>query len=98
MKIFTTEIQCLLDGQDAPFTAIVDQRDHAAYEASDLFEDGRMVMRIRWLAWHALKRSGLTTAAWPEFHDKLCVQAQVISEPAEPDAEDEEGLDPSTEA
>ncbi len=97
MKIFTTEIECRLDGQDAHVTAVVDQRDHAAFEGSDLFENSGMVTKIRWLAWHALKRNGQTTAGWPEFNSKLCVQATVISGQDEPDAEDEEGLDPSAE-
>lgn len=100
MKMFNTKIDCLMEDGEV-LSAIADQRDYAAFEASDLYDadGGRPVQKIRWLAWNALRRAKLTTAAWPKFNTELCVQAQVQldEEEQEEPGGDEDSLDPSRE-
>lgn len=95
MKLFETKIECTMaDGGE--LLAIVDQRDVAAFEGSDLYDDegGRPTVRTRWLAWSALRRAKAVTASWKDFNTELCVQAWAVTEEEEEPADDE-SLDPS---
>ena len=78
------------DGKE--HSVVVDQRDFAAWEAQDLPD--RDHTRMRFLAWSAMTRQGLTIANWQEFNSREC--AEVIDPPGaeeEPDSADER-LDP----
>lgn len=98
MKTLQHKFEVLLDGQDDSVMVLTDQRDHAAYEASDEYrEDGsRQATKLRFLCWNAMKRTKATTATWQKFNAELCVQValrDVLGQEGEP--EGEEDADPS---
>ncbi|WP_420123207.1 hypothetical protein [Nakamurella sp.] len=80
---------------------VADQRDVAKWEIQDFgcpFADidARPHLALRWLAWSALSRRGLTTLSWPDF-DAVCIEA---GDPGEPKKEADgpgvpaDGVDP----
>ena len=94
MKLFETKIECLMaDGGE--LLAVVDQRDFAAFEGSDLYDEagGRGTIRTRWLAWSALRRAKHVTATWKEFNTTLLVQEMAVTEEEEEPGGDD-SLDP----
>lgn len=97
MKALQHKFDVLLDGEAKSFTVLVDQRDFAAYEASDEYqEDGsRNATKLRFLCWNAMKRTNLIAANWQKFNGELCVQVALIELPNEEKAEGEETGDPS---
>lgn len=97
MKAFQLEIDCLMD-DGTTLTAVVDQRDHAAFEGSELYDSVQpgSVTKARWLAWNALRRSKLTSETWPKFNGETCVQAVITQAPDdEAEQEGEQEPDPS---
>lgn len=84
-----------LEGQQEVQRVIVDQRDFAAAEGAG-YPDGdeRRVVRIRYLAWSAARRAGVTKTTWSRFNDSECMHAEV--DPGYDDEDDGEGdsLDP----
>ncbi|MCT2277992.1 hypothetical protein M3G91_10180 [Micromonospora chalcea] len=69
---------------------VADQRDIARWEIQDFgclfseIESRSPMLALRWLAWSAMSRRGLTALPWPEF-DEVCVEA------ADPGGDDESG-------
>lgn len=99
MKTLQLRFEVQLEGQNDTLIVLTDQRDHAAYEASDEYqEDGsRQATKLRFLCWNALRRTKVTRATWQSFNTELCIQvalAEVLGEQeGEPDGEEAE--DPS---
>lgn len=91
MKAFQLEVTCTMDdGQE--LVALIDQRDRAAYEASDLYgaePEPSEIMRTRWLAWHALKRTSKLTMTWPVFNLEQCAGALATDWPGKGEQEQE---------
>jgi hypothetical protein len=84
-------MQVELDGGRV-LQVVADQRDIARWEAHD-GPDGRYT-RVRFLAWSAMTRQGLTTASWQQFNETDCVE---VVDPPGADTEapdDDERLDP----
>lgn len=71
---------------------VVDQRDYARLEASDVPDDA-VITRTRFLAWSAMTRNGWTSATWEAFNFEECVYATDIKRVDE-NSEGEQGLDP----
>ena len=100
MKAFTLEITCLMEGGGELVTNI-DQRDHAAFEASDLYDVAQAgsALKQRWLAWHALLREKKIAGAeanWTKFNTELCIQAVITQLPETgEESEGEQEPDPS---
>lgn len=75
----------------AELLAVVDGRDFVAAEAKGWFDSSKeQVTRVRFLAWHCLKRTEKYTGSWEKFNKTDCVDVQAV-DPAE-DAD--ERLDP----
>jgi len=102
MKAFELVIECTMD-DGAVLTAKVDQRDHAAFESSDLYTSEPPVTattKTRWLAWNALRRTGQLDMPWRAFHFDQCAGAIVtawpgMDEPEQTEQEGEQEPDPS---
>ncbi len=78
------------------YTVFADQRDLAAWEASDV--QGGSHTAVRFWAWSAMKRNGQYAGNFQKFNDKDCVQSASIEEKAEADASEDgegDGLDPT---
>ena len=94
--IFTQTIRVdMADGRE--LTAIIDQRDHAAYEGSEVYDEAesRNATKLRFLAWNALKRVKQTAHSWPEFNTEACISCVYMGSSADAeDAEDEESENP----
>jgi hypothetical protein len=73
---------------------VVDQRDFARWEAQPFRDEEALHTRLRFLTWSAMTRQGLTTAAWPEFNERLLVDTGVPDDDEDEDEEGEQGLDP----
>jgi hypothetical protein len=71
-----------------------DQRDWAAMEARE-FPRGAIVTAVRYIAYNAMRREGLTRRSWEQFNTTDCVGLEDVT-PAtdDTDSEDEQGLDP----
>jgi hypothetical protein len=91
MTALKLDIEVYLD-DEARHVVATDQRDIARWERADEYEEDRRHTRIRFLAWSAMTRQGLTKASWADFNNVLCVQAFVAAD--EEDGEGEQGLDP----
>jgi hypothetical protein len=71
-----------------------DQRDWAAMEAKE-FPRGAIVTAVRFIAYNAMRREGLTRRSWEQFNTSDCVDIDDVTPPvAATDGEDEQGLDP----
>ncbi len=60
-----------------------DQRDLAQFEASGLPE--KVFIRVRYIAWSALKRSKQYSGGWEQFNAEDCIEASDV-----PDGDEEE--------
>ncbi len=80
MSIVTYRLEVTMEGEDAPSMVVVDQRDFAAYEGSELFVDelDRFHTRVRFWAWHAMYRTKLTKLKFKEWSQQ-CIQVYVES-------------------
>ncbi len=58
-----------LDGRDDPIEVNIDQRDFSAIERArgKPFSELPPIEGMRWVAWHAAKRSLLLAMSWDEF-------------------------------
>ncbi len=100
-KIFSAEIEVIMEGLDEPLLVTVDQRDYAALETRTEIGEEQYTTRQRFLAWSAGKRQGKISVTWQVFNEKLCIQA-ITREAEKPETaraldseqEDEQGLDP----
>jgi len=100
VKTLQLKFEVQMEGAPDVLTVLTDQRDHAAYEASDEYqEDGsRQATKLRYLCWNAMRRTKTLPpgAGWPRFNSELCIQVQLVGtlgQEGEPDGE--EGEDPS---
>jgi hypothetical protein len=50
------------------FDVRVDQRDVAAWEMQDFYDDSRSTVRMRYTAFNAASRTGKTSLSWPKFN------------------------------
>jgi hypothetical protein len=91
MAATRTPIQAEMD-DGRVLTAMFDQRDMAVMEALEL-PDRALMLKLRALAWSALRRSGQYTGTWEQFNEKDCVEA-VDPSADEDEPEGEQGLDP----
>lgn len=93
MKAFQLEVTCTMD-DGRELVALIDQRDRAAYEISDLYgadPEPSEITRTRWLAWNALKRTGQVLVDWTAFHLEACAGVQVTDWPGKGEPEQESG-------
>lgn len=93
-KIFSIRLAMTMEGLDSPLMVVADQRDFAAWEGYEGWADHADTVRLRYLAWHAAKRSGKVSVGWETFNDQLCIQVEAPDIEAEPESEGEQGLDP----
>jgi hypothetical protein len=78
-----------MEGQE-PFVVVADQRDLAKLEVQDFYQmDGVKHLTVRYLAWSAAFRQGLTKLEWLEF-ELACIEA--VDQEA---AEEPKNLDPT---
>lgn len=54
--------------QGDTWEAWVDQRDIAAWELQEFYDDNRTTVRMRYTAYAASVRSGQTSLSWPKFN------------------------------
>ncbi len=85
-KVLSTELSVLLD-DGTEVTASVDQRDYARWEAAPENVEGREMntLRLRYLAWAALERTGKYEHGFTRFNTVDAVQ--VLAPSAEPEEE-----------
>lgn len=97
MKALQTRFEVLMDDGTDSFEVLTDQRDYAAYEGSEEYqEDGsRQATKLRYLCWSAMRRSGKTKATWQKFNEGLCIQVALLGMTGQEDREGEESEDPS---
>lgn len=102
MKAFQIEITCTMD-DGRELVAHVDQRDHAAFEGTEMYTQDPPISsatKTRWLAWNALRRSGQIQMDWSTFNLEQCAGAIVTDwptkgQPEQEESEGEESEDPS---
>lgn len=80
-------------GGDSPLEVDTDGRDWAAMEARQL-PPGALLTRVRFLAWHALWRTGRTRRTWEQFNRNDCSMIDLPDTDDDQDGEGEQGLDP----
>jgi hypothetical protein len=83
-------MEALMD-DGATHSVVVDQRDFAKWEAQPFRDEESPHTKLRFLTWSSMTRQRLTSAAWPEFNERLLVETGV---PDDEDEEGEQGLDP----
>jgi len=101
VKTLQLKFEVQMEGAPDVMTVLTDQRDHAAYEASDEYqEDGsRQATKLRFLCWNAMRRTKVLPPpgdSWKKFNTELCIQVQLVGtlgQEGEPDGEEDE--DPS---
>lgn len=65
------------------YTVVADQRDVSRYEQHDVYGRGRKHTMLRFLAWAASRRQGLTPEPW-EMFDANCIEVGDALPEAEP--------------
>lgn len=89
MKAFQIEITCTMD-DGRELVAHVDQRDHAAFEGTEMYAQNPPISsatKTRWLAWNALTRTRQISWPWGAFNLEQCAGAIVTDWPGK-DAEE----------
>ncbi len=92
---FTNRLLVNLEGRDVPSEVTVDQRDVAAWEGSEHYSEHTHTVRLRFLAWNAMKRAGATSATWKVFNTSDCVSVWPAEVPAGADEEQEGEQEPN---
>jgi hypothetical protein len=70
--------------------AASDQRDFAKWEVQPFYNEDRLHLKARFLAWSASTREGLYKGTFEKFNERDCIEVSVAGE----DGEGEQGLDP----
>jgi hypothetical protein len=91
----TTEFEVEIEGQPTVLV-VADQRDMARWDVQPFHSDDALFLRIRFLAWSAMRRQGTYTKPFDVFNEKECLYVGAPDDDEE--SEDEEGLDPGRKA
>lgn len=73
----------------ATWDVVVDQRDIAAWEMQDFYDDERTTVRMRYTAFNASSRTAKTNLSWPKFN-AACVSVTFNGSDSEADEADAE--------
>jgi hypothetical protein len=88
MSVTRIELIAYMD-DGTELLARADQRDMARWEVQPFSREDRPVLRLRYLAWSALKRQGLYGTTFDTFNERDCMNVDAPDEP-----EGNESLDP----
>jgi hypothetical protein len=85
MAVFKTNLTAEMeDGTN--HEVVADQRDMAAWEGQDFHSDKAYTVRVRFLAYNALRRTKVFKSTWQRFNDE-CVEVRVNTETAGDDVD-----------
>ncbi len=92
MSIVTYRLEVMMEGEDSPSVVLADQRDFAAFEASELFSEevDRFHSKVRHWAWTAMRRAEFTKLKLADW-EKKCIQVRLTDVS---DGEGEQSEDP----
>lgn len=77
------DLQVEVEGDDgSTYLVVADQRDVSRFEQTDFYTPRKHTM-MRFLAWAASVRQGITSLSWDDF-DARCVEVGDVKPEAEP--------------